>query len=184
MFFTDAGIFAQGAPATGKVFHLAADGSLRKVLDGVYYANGIAVDFGRRRLLLSEHLARKVWQFDLRDDLSLANRRIFLDVNRYFAREEIDFAETGPDGIEVDREGYVFIPIYGAGRLLVVAPDGSVSKLPAPVKFVTNIAVSDSQAVIVGAAINDRPPFPGRVELLPRQTLLDLARKNVATPAR
>ena len=184
VFFTDAGIFAQGAPATGKVFHLAADGSLRKVLDGVYYANGIAVDFARRRLLLSEHLARKVWQFDLRDDLSLADRRIFLDVNRYFAREEIDFAETGPDGIEVDREGYVFIPIYGAGRLMVVAPDGTVSKLRAPVKFVTNIAVSDTQAVIVGAAINDRPPYPGRVELLPRQALLDLARKNVVSPAR
>jgi sugar lactone lactonase YvrE len=184
VFFTDAGVFAQGAPPTGKVFHLAADGSLRKVLDGVYYANGIAVDFAKRRLLLSEHLARKVWQFDLRNDLSLANRRIFLDVNRYFAREEIDYAETGPDGIEVDHEGYVFIPIYGAGRLMVVAPDGSVSRIPAPVKFVTNIAVSDSQAVIVGAAINDRPPYPGRVELLPRQALLDLARKNVATPAR
>jgi sugar lactone lactonase YvrE len=184
VFFTDAGIFMQGAPATGKVFHLTAEGALRKILEGVYYANGIAVDFAKRRLLLSEHLARKVWQFDLRDDLSLANRRIFLDVNRYFASEEIDYAETGPDGIEVDREGYVFVPIYGAGRLMVVAPDGSVSKVPVPVKFVTNIAVSDSQAVIVGAAINDRPPFPGRVELIPRQALLDLARKNVATPVR
>ena len=48
VFFTDAGIFAQGAPATGKVFHLAADGSLRKVLDGVQYANGIAVDFAKQ----------------------------------------------------------------------------------------------------------------------------------------
>jgi sugar lactone lactonase YvrE len=183
-FFTDAGLFAQGAPASGKVFHLAADGSLRKIVDGLYYANGIAVDFARRRLLLSEHLARKVWQFDLRDDLSVANRRLFLDVNRYFAREEIDYPETGPDGIEVDREGYVFIPIYGAGRLMVVAPDGSVSKITAPVKFVTNIAVSDGQAVIVGAAINDRPPFPGRVEMVPRQALLEMARKNVALPAR
>jgi sugar lactone lactonase YvrE len=184
VFFTDAGIFAQGAPATGKVFHLAADGSLRKVLDGVYYANGIAVDFARRRLLLSEHLARKVWQFDLSDDLSLANRRLFLDVDRYFAREEIDFAETGPDGIEVDREGYVFIPVYGAGRVMVVAPDGRVGKVPAPVKFVTNIAISDGQAVIVGAAINDRPPFPGRVEMLARRALLEMARKHRATPAR
>ena len=184
VFFTDSGIFMQGAPATGKVFHLAADGTLRKLLDGVYYANGIAVDFAKKRLLLSEHLARKVWQFDLRDDLSLANRRLFLDVDRYFAREEIDYAETGPDGIEVDREGYVYIPVYGSGRMMVVAPNGTVSKVPVPVKFVTNIAVSDTQAVIVGAAINDRPPFPGRVELLPRQSLLELARKSVATPAR
>ncbi len=184
VFFTDAGAFMQGAPATGKVFHLAADGSLRKVLDGVYYANGIAVDFAKRRLLLSEHLGRKVWQFDLRDDLSIANRRIFLDVGRYFAREEIDYAETGPDGIEVDREGYVFVPVYGAGRMMIVAPDGTVSKVPVPAKFVTNIAVSGAQAVIVGSMVNDRPPFPGRVDLLPRDALLEMARKNVAAPAR
>jgi len=184
VFFTDAGIFMQGAPASGKVFHLAADGSLGKVLDGVYYANGIAVDFAKKRLLLSEHLARKVWQFDLSDALSISNRRIFLDVGKYFARNEIDYAETGPDGIEVDREGYIFIPVYGSGRMMVVAPSGLVSKVVVPMKFVTNVAVSDTQAVIVGAFINDQPPFPGRVELIPRQALLDLARQNVVSPAR
>jgi sugar lactone lactonase YvrE len=182
VFFTDAGIFMQGAPATGKVFHLAANGSLRKLLDGAYYANGIAVDFPRKRLLFSEHLARKVWQFDLREDLSIANRRLYLDVGKYFSPAEIDYAETGPDGIEVDREGYVFIPIYGAGRMLIVAPSGAVSKVPVPVKFVTNIAVSATQAVIVGASINDRPPFPGRVTLFPRQSLLNLAKQNVVSP--
>jgi sugar lactone lactonase YvrE len=184
VFFTDPGIFKQGAPASGKVFHLAADGSMRKLLDGMSYSNGIAVDVPKRRLLVSEHLAGKVWQFDLRDDLAIANRRVFLDLGRYFSPAEIDYAETGPDGIEVDREGYVYVPVYGAGRMMVVAPDGSVGKVPVPVKFVTNIAVSDLQAVIVGASINDRPPFPGRVELLPRQALLALARQHRVSPTR
>jgi sugar lactone lactonase YvrE len=130
VFFTDAGTFLQGAPATGKVFHLAADGTLRKLLDGVYYANGIAVDFAKRRLLLSEHMARKVWQLDLRDDLTIANRRLFLDVGKYFSSTEIDYAETGPDGIEVDRDGTIFIPVYGAGRLMAVAPDETVKPSP------------------------------------------------------
>jgi sugar lactone lactonase YvrE len=182
VFFTDAGIFAQGAPATGKVFHLAADGTLGKLLDGVYYANGIAVDFARKRLLLSEHLARKVWQFDLRDDLSIASRRLFLDVGRYLSSAEIDYAETGPDGIEVDRDGTIFVPIYGAGRMLAVAPDGTVSKLAVPMKFVTNLAISGTRAAIVGPFVNDQPPFPGRVEVLPRRTLLELA-KRAAVPA-
>jgi sugar lactone lactonase YvrE len=182
VFFTDAGIFSQGAAATGKVFHLAADGTLRKVLDGLHYANGIAVDFARRRLLVSEHLARKVWQLDLRDDLSVANRRLFLDVGKYFTEAEIDYAETGPDGIEVDREGTVLVPVYGAGRILAVAPDGMVGKLAVPMKFVTNVAISGTRAAIVGPFVNDRPPFTGRVELLPRQDLLDLAKRS-ATPA-
>ncbi len=182
VFFSDAGIFAQGAPATGKVFHLAADGTLRKLLDGLYYANGIAVDFSKKRLLVSEHLARKVWQFDLRDDLSIANRRLFLDVGKHFTDAEIDYAETGPDGIEVDRDGTVFVPVYGAGRILAVAPDGAVSRLAVPMKFVTNIAISGTRAVIVGPFANDRPPFPGRVEVLPRQNLIELA-KRTAVPA-
>ena len=182
--FTDSGIFARGAPATGKVFHLAAAGTMRKLLDGFYYANGIAVDFPKRRMLVSEHLARKVWQFDLHDDLSIANRRLFLDVGKYFTEAEIDYAETGPDGIEVDKDGYVFVPVYGSGRLLAVAPDGAVSKIPVPMKFVTNVAVSGTRAVIVGPFVNDRPPFPGRVEILPRQQLLDLARRTVVPVVR
>jgi sugar lactone lactonase YvrE len=184
VYFSDSGTFAQGAPATGKVFHLAADGTLRKVADGLYYANGVAVDLGKRRLLVSEHLARKVWQFDLRDDLSLASRRLFLDVGKYVSGAETDYAETGPDGIEVDREGTVFVPVYGAGRILAVAPDGRVSKFPVPMKFVTNIAISGTRAVIVGPFVNDRPPFPGRVELMPRQSLLELVKRTAAPVVR
>jgi sugar lactone lactonase YvrE len=182
--FTDAGLFAQGAPATGKVFHLGADGTMRKLLDGFYYANGIAVDFAGKRLLVSEHLARKVWQFDLRDDVSVTNRRLFLDVGKYLADDEIGYAETGPDGIEVDRDGTVFVPVYGAGRIMAVAPDGTVSKIPVPMKFVTNLAISGTRAAIVGPFINDQPPFPGRVEILPRQTLLDLVKRSVVPAVR
>ena len=181
VFFTDAGIFAKGAPATGKVFHLAADGKLAKALDGIYYANGIAVDFARKKLLVSEHLAQKVWQFDLADNLSVSNRRLFLDVGRYLSRGELEYAETGPDGIEIDRDGNTFIPVYGAGRMMIVAPDGKVSKVEVSMKFVTNIVVSDTRAVIVGAHVNDRPPFAGRVEMMPRQALLALAKQNVVS---
>src|SRR5262249_31351533 len=137
-----------------------------------------------KRLLVSEHLARKVWQFDLRDDLSIANRRLFLDVGRYFTEAEIDYAETGPDGIEVDRDGVVFVPVYGSGHILAVAPNGTVAKLAVPMKFVTNIAISGTRAAIVGPFVNDRPPFPGRVELLPRQQLLDLVKRSSVSAVR
>jgi sugar lactone lactonase YvrE len=183
VFFTDPGLFLQGSPATGKVFHLAADGKVRKVLEGLRYANGIAVDLAKRRLLVSEHLARKVWQLDLTDDLSIANRRLLVDVGKYLTAEETSYAETGPDGIEVDRDGTVFVPIYGSGRMLAVAPDGTVSKMTVATKFVTNIAISGDKAVVVGAFANDAPPFPGRVEVFPRQTLLELVKRTVV-PAR
>jgi sugar lactone lactonase YvrE len=179
VFFTDPGIFMQGSPATGKVFHLAADGSMRKLIDGFAYSNGIAVDFPKKRLLVSEHLARKVWQFDLRDDLSIANRRLFLEVGKYLTAAETAYAETGPDGIEVDRDGTVFVPVYGSGRMLAVAPNGDVSKIAVPTRFVTNIAIAGSRAAIVGAFANDIPQLPGQVEILPRQALLELVQRTV-----
>ena len=184
VFFTDAGIFMKGAPATGKVFHLAADGKMRKVVEGLYYANGVAVDLAKKRLLVSEHLARKVWQFQLGPDLALSERTLFLDVDRYLNEAEVAYAETGPDGIEVDKDGSIFIPVYGSSRMMVVAPSGAVSKVPVAQKFVTNIAISDTRAVIVGAMINDRPPFTGRVEMMSRQGLLDLAKRSVVSPVR
>jgi hypothetical protein len=33
--------------------------------------------------------------------------------------------------------------------------------------------------VVVGASINDQPPYPGRVEILSRQTLLELVKRTV-----
>jgi sugar lactone lactonase YvrE len=184
VFFTDPGTFMQGAPGTGKVFHLGADGKVRKILEGYQYTNGIAVDFAKKRLLVSEHLARKVWQFDLKDDLSIANRQLFLDVAKYLTSDETEYAETGPDGIEVDKDGTVFVPVYGSGRVLAVAPDGTVSKLAVATKFVTNIAISGTRVAVVGSFINDAPPFPGRVEILPRQKLLELVKRTVVPAGR
>ncbi len=184
VFFTDPGIFMKGAPATGKVYHLTAAGRMVKLVDGMQYSNGIAVDFPRKRLLVSEHLARKVWQFHLSADFAISDRKVFLDVDRYLNEAEIAYAETGPDGIEVDFEGNTFIPVYGSGKMMVVAASGTVSKVPVATKYVTNIAVSDTRAVIVGSFINDRPPFSGQVDLMPRSALMELVRRNVVSPVK
>jgi hypothetical protein len=51
-------------------------------------------------------------------------------------------------------------------------------------KFVTNIAVSATRAVIVGASINDRPPFTGLVQMMPRDALIEQAKRHVLEPLR
>jgi sugar lactone lactonase YvrE len=185
VFFTDPGIFRSGSPATGKVFHISPEGRIRKLVDGLKYTNGIAVDFEKKRLLVSEHLGRKVWMYDLREDLSIANRRLFLDVERYLTPAEIvNYPETGPDGIELDPDGNVFIAIYGASRIMVVMATGQVARISVPMQFVTNIAASTSRVVIVGSFANDRPPFAGKVQIVSRRELLDEARQNVVAPLR
>jgi sugar lactone lactonase YvrE len=184
VFFSDAGVFMKGAPATGKVFHISETGRIVKIIDNLQYANGVAYDARGRRLLVSEHLARKVWQYKLGSDSSVIDSSVFLDIDKHFSPAEMDFRETGPDGIEIDHEGNTYIPVYGAGHVMVVMAGGETKKLPVAMKFVTNIAVSGARLAVVGAFANDRAPYPGRVEVLPRQEFLEKGAGNASAPRR
>ena len=123
-------VFMKGAPATGKVFHISETGRIVKIIDNLQYANGVAYDARGRRLLVSEHLARKVWQYKLGSDSSVIDSSVFLDIDKHFSPAEMDFRETGPDGIEIDHEGNTYIPVYGAGHVMVVMAGGETKKLP------------------------------------------------------
>lgn len=168
VFFTDPGTFRKGAAATGRVYHIAADGKVRKLADGLRYANGIAYDSASRRLLVSEHLGQRVLAYPVNDDLSLGEPKTFLDVARHVTS---DYPETGPDGIELDADGNAYVAIYGAGMVLIVGADGSVSEHIVDTPFVTNVAIAGDDAAVVGSYINDVPPFPGKVAILPRKAL-------------
>jgi sugar lactone lactonase YvrE len=167
-FFTDPGTFQKGAAATGRVYHISSEGKVSKLVDGLRYANGIAYDPESRRLLVSEHLGQRVLEYPVNDDLSLGAPKTFLDVARHVTSA---YPETGPDGIEFDADGNVYVAVYGAGMLLIVSPDGSVREHVVDTPFVTNVAIAGDTAAVVGAYINDMPPYPGKVAILPRRGL-------------
>jgi sugar lactone lactonase YvrE len=183
-FFSDSGVFSAGAAPTGEVYHLSRRGVATRIVHGMKYANGVQYDPARRRLLVSEHLARKVWEFTLGDTFNITARRVFLDVDAHLDPAKSDYAETGPDGIEMDANGDVYIPVYGAGALLVVKKNGAVRSRSVPIKYVTNIAISKKLAAIVGAAINDRPPFSGKVLIYPKDAFVKGFSKTSLRPSR
>jgi gluconolactonase len=164
LYFSDSGIFNPAAPATGRVYHYQPDGTIRLVADGLRYSNGVEFDGRNRRLLVSEHLARRVLAFPVRPDHTLGNAEAFFNLATVFP-PRYSTELMGPDGLDMDARGNLFIAEYGAGRILMVSSEGRLLHiLPVPMQWVTDMAVTpDGFMFVTGAFDNLTPPFAGRV---------------------
>jgi sugar lactone lactonase YvrE len=95
--FTGGGEFAPGIVAL-----IASDGSVRKVADGIAFPNGMAVTPDNSTLVIAESFAGRLSAFDIDDDGSLSNRRVWAELGE------------GGDGICLDAEGAVWTPAMKA----------------------------------------------------------------------
>ncbi len=171
VFFTDPGPFSSPSSANGTVYHLAPDGRLTVIARDLKYANGIAYDVNTRTLLVSEHLARKVWEYTLDDRMKVVSARVFLDIASLLTPEALVNPLIGPDGIEFTHNGSAVIAIYGAGLLVIVSASGQIRQLETGIRYVTNIASNGSNIAVVGSFTNNRPLNQGRVQIFDLQTI-------------
>ena len=170
IYFSSSGVFGPAAPATGAILHLAADGTLSRVAEGLHYANGVALSPDRRVLYASEHLARRVLAFDVAPDGTLANRRVFVALDDLAGGDPPPTWEVGPDGLAVDRAGTVIVAEYGAGRLLVIDESGALrATVRVPLDYVTSSALSADESILyitAPASLGD-PGAAGAVYAMP-----------------
>jgi sugar lactone lactonase YvrE len=144
---------------------------LRRLADGIRYANGIALDLPRRRVLVSEHLNRRVLAFPLLSDGSLGKRTVFFELNAVQHRPRFPLdALAGPDGLKLDETGRLIVAEYGAGRIHLVAPNGTwLGTLDGLKQYVTDVALlPGGRAAITETEANDVPLLPGDVVILDR----------------
>jgi len=103
------------------VYRLSAGGKLTLLVDDLTFPNGIAFSPDEKTLYVSNSNPKHaVWMaYDVLDDGSVANGRIFFDAT--------DFVVAGkkglPDGMTVDAYGNLFGA--GPGGVLIFAPDGT-----------------------------------------------------------
>jgi sugar lactone lactonase YvrE len=83
--------------APGIVALVTPDGSARQVADGIAFPNGMVVTPDNSTLIVAESYAKRLTAFDIADDGSLSNRRVWADRH-----------EGVPDGICLDAEGAVW----------------------------------------------------------------------------
>lgn len=167
VWFTDPGTFSARAAPTGALYHLASDGRLTRHVVGLAYGNGVWVDEANGRLLVSEHLARRVLAYPLEGE-GLGAPEVLVDLDA-LGLARVDYPEAGPDGLEIAPDGRLWVAEYGAGRLLVWEPGrGLVQRVAVAAPYVTNIAFGPrGLAAVTGSFVNDRPPLPGAVWVLP-----------------
>ncbi len=165
VYFSDPGLFSHETRPHGYVVHLAADGSVRRVTGVLWYPNGVYVDGGHA--YVDEHMAHRVLRFDIDADGGLSNQQTFADLDALVARFQFrdPYPEAGPDGLERGPNGEMYVAIYGEGRILRIAPDGTyVGSIRTPGRYVTNIAFNSAgDAATTASFDNLDPPYPGEV---------------------
>jgi len=163
-YFSDAGVFDLGAPWTGRVYHLAPNGTMVEVVGGLRYANGVNFDPATRTLYVSEHLARRVWAMTLDARHHVTERRVLIDFARHEASRHYTYPLAGPDGIAL-RPGVMAVAEYGEGRVHLFARDGRhLNTLKVAMPFVDTVEWDGTGTLYAGGSFqNLRPPFEGAV---------------------
>jgi len=165
-YFTASGPW-ETAPIVGKVYHLAADGSITMLADDIHYANGIELSLLGKMLYVNESEAGRVISFKVADDGPLSDRRLF-----------VRLADLGivhewgpyPDGIKRDAKGNLWIGHYSAGQIAVVSQDGALlGTVDVPSPAAPNLAFSADGATVYVMAVDDtaNAPYLGKVYAVP-----------------
>ncbi|QOY92727.1 SMP-30/gluconolactonase/LRE family protein [Massilia sp. UMI-21] len=102
------------AQPSGALYRLDRHGVLARADDGYIITNGPAISPDGRTLYHTDTPRRRVYAFELRPDGSLAGKRLFLQLPE----------GSRPDGMAVDRDGQLWIALFGAGRIERYTPAG------------------------------------------------------------
>ena len=168
IYFTCSGT-APGPVIDGKVFYLAADGTISQKAADVHSANGIVVSNDGKTLYVIETEDHRLLQFSIAADGSLSERRVFLDLDELTHH----VGHIYPDGVKMDSKGQLYVgqnprdvhaPL--AGTIFVVDTQGQLLrtlKLPSP--GVPNLALSPDEKTVYVMALDqlDKSPYHGKV---------------------
>ncbi len=153
-FITASGVFDPKSPIEGRLFHVTfkeGKPSAMELADDLHYPNGVALSGDGKRLVVSEHLAGRILEFALErtgQGVKLGGRKVFVTLRELLpdpvkADPKMARPYLGPDGLKRGPDGNFYVAQFGAGRVLVITPDGKlVRAISVPMPFVTNLGFS------------------------------------------
>jgi gluconolactonase len=168
IYFTCSGT-APGPKIDGKIFYLAADGTISQKAANVHSANGIVVANGGDTLYAIETEEHRLIQFKIGPDASLSDRQVFLNLDELTHTS----AHIYPDGVKIDSHGHLYIgqnprDVHAAlaGTIFVVDTSGRLLRtLKVPSPGVPNLAFSPDEKTVYVMALDqlDKSPYRGKV---------------------
>jgi len=168
IYFTCSGT-APGPVIDGKIFYLAADGTISQQAVDIHSANGIVVSNDGKILYVIETEDHRLLQFKIAADASLSGRRVFLDLDELTH----NVGHIYPDGVKTDSKGQLYIgqnprdPHAAlAGTIFIVDAQGRLLRtlrLPSP--GVPNLTLSPDEQTVYVMALDqlDKSPYKGKV---------------------
>ena len=167
IYFTTSG--DPGPVIDGKVFYLAADGTIEQKASDVHSANGLAVSKDGQILYVVETEVHRLLQFKIGPDGALSDRRVFVNLDDLTN----NVTHLYPDGVKIDSRGQIYIgqnprDIHAplAGTIFVVNADGKLlRKLTLPSPGVPNLAFSPDEKTVYVTALDqvDKSPYQGKI---------------------
>jgi sugar lactone lactonase YvrE len=173
MYFTASGHL--GPVIDGKVFYIAADGTITQVAIDLHNANGLAVSADGTSLYVVETEEHRLLQFKIEPDATLADRRVFVNLDDLVNH----VATIWPDGVKVSSKGELYVgesprdlrmPLLG--RIFVIDAHGKLLRtLQLPSPKVPNLAFSPDEKTLYVTAVDqiDKPPYRGKVYAIPNR---------------
>jgi gluconolactonase len=171
MYFTASG--HPGSAIDGKVFYIAADGTISQKASDVESANGVAVSKDGKILYVVETDGHRLVQFNIGPGDSLSDRRLFVNLDDLTH----NVVHIYPDGVKIDSAGQIYIgqnphdahaPL--AGTIFVVNSDGQLLRsLTLPSPGVPNLTFSPDEKTVYVTALDqlDKPPNQGKIYSIP-----------------
>jgi len=122
---------ANGMERPGKLYLVSKEG-VRVVDEGIELSNGLGFSPDDRTLYFADSPVRRIYAYDVDPRTGdLSRRRVFVQVPR---------EEGLPDGLTVDREGFVWCAQWYAAQVVRYDPDGKVERrLQLPVTQVSSV---------------------------------------------
>jgi D-xylonolactonase len=123
---------AAGMEKRGKLYRVEPGGAVSVEDDDVELANGLGLSPDQRTLYFADSSRRVIRAYDVAADGSLSRRRTFVEVSR---------DEGLPDGLTVDRDGFVWSAQWYGGQVVRYDPDGKIERrITIPAKQVSSVA--------------------------------------------
>jgi gluconolactonase len=169
---------ASGTPPDardGKVFYIAADGTISLKAGDLHNANGLAVSKDGKILYVVETSEYRLVKFRIGPDASLSDRQLFVDLDDLTKH----VVHIYPDGVKIDSRGAIYIGqsarethVPLAGVIFVLDADGKLLReLTLPSLQVPNFAFSPDEKTLYVTAVDqiDKSPFLGKVYSIPNR---------------
>ncbi len=140
------------------VVRVDPDGTAAVAADDLRFPNGTVIFPDGRTLVVAETLAGRLTAFDVGDDGSLANRRVWAQLVEVADTDDmgelIAAGGVAPDGIALDAEGAIWAADALGGRVLRVREGGEIVEEIAPGTgvFACGLAGAEGRTLVMCAA--------------------------------